>query len=96
MVATSDIAKGEVIIKVPSRHIISTRAAFYSDLNQIYFDHPEVFGKHKSDGEDMILHSFMLREIQKGDKSQYSPMIKMWPKDTDILFNWDEQSLQEL
>ena len=23
-------------------------------------------------------------------------MIKMWPKDTDILMNWDEESLEEL
>ena len=23
-------------------------------------------------------------------------MIKMWPKETDILMNWDEESLEEL
>ena len=46
MVATQDIGKGEVIIKVPSKHIISTRAAFYSELNEIFYENPEVFGKH--------------------------------------------------
>ena len=64
MVATEDIGKGEVIIKVPSKHIISTRAAFYSeDLKHIFFENPEVFGKHVVDGEDMMVHAFMLHEI---------------------------------
>ena len=96
MVATEDIGKNEVIIKVPSKHIISTRAAFYSDLSEIFYNHPELFGKHIQDGEDMMVHAFMLHEIQKGKDSQYYQMIKMWPKDTDILMNWDEESLEEL
>jgi len=71
MVATRDIFKGDIICKVPSRQIINTRSAFFSDINHIFYDHPEVFGKHVSDGEDMMLHAFILREIQKGKESQY-------------------------
>jgi hypothetical protein len=71
MVATQDIGKNEVIIKVPSKHIISTRTAFYSDINHIFYENPELFGKHISDGEDMMLHAFILYEVQKGEKSQY-------------------------
>ena len=63
MVATEDIGKGEVIVKVPSKHIISTRTAFYSDLKDIFYHHPELFGKHVSDGEDMMLHAFILHEV---------------------------------
>ena len=63
MLAVEDIQKDDIICKVPGREIISTRAAFYSDINHIFYNHPEVFGKHVSDGEDMMLHAFILREI---------------------------------
>jgi hypothetical protein len=61
--AMEDIGKNEVMIKVSSKYIINTRKAFYSELSEIYFDHPELFGKGNIDGEDMILYAFMLREI---------------------------------
>jgi len=96
MLATEDIKPGEIIIEVPGREIINTKVAFYSELNPIFYDHPEVFGKHLSDGEDMMLYAFILLEIQKGTKSRYHAMIKMWPKDTDILLNWDEEDLEYL
>ena len=94
--ATGDIKKGEIIIEVPGSEIINTKKAFYSDLNPIFYNHPDIFGKHLTDGEDMMIYSFMLHEIQKGDKSRYYQMIKMWPKDADILLNWDEEDLEYL
>jgi len=96
MLALQDIEKNEVICRVPSREIITTRAAFYSDLQPLFYEHPELFGKHVHEGEDMIIHAFILHEIQKGEKSPYHQMIKMWPKDTDILMNWDEEDLEWL
>ena len=97
MLATEDIGKNEIICRVPSKYIINTRAAFYSeDLKQVYYENPELFGKHVQDGEDMIINAFILHEIQKGKDSIYYQMIKMWPKDTDILMNWDEEDLDEL
>ena len=59
-------------------------------------ENPDVFGKHLSDGEDMMLYAFLLLEIQKGPKSKYHQMIKMWPKDTDILMNWNKQDFEYL
>lgn len=68
--ATEDIPKGEVIIRVPSKHIINTRVAFYSEvLGDIYYNHPEVFGKARVDGEENILYTFILHEMQKKEKS---------------------------
>jgi len=96
MLATEDIKPGEVIIEVPGREIINTKVAFYSELNHIFYENPDVFGKHLSDGEDMMLYAFVLHEIQKGTKSKYYEMIRMWPKDTDILLNWDEEDLEYL
>lgn len=63
MLATEDIGKNEIICKVPSKYIINTRAAFFSDINEIFYENPEVFGKHVQDGEDMIVTSFILHEI---------------------------------
>lgn len=96
MLATEDIKPGEVIIEVPGREIINTKVAFYSELNPIFYENPDVFGKHLSDGEDMMLYAFILHEIQKGKDSRYYQMIKMWPKDTDILLNWEEEDLEWL
>jgi len=63
MLVTEDIGKEEVIVKVPGREIITTKKAFYSELKQIWFDHPDTFGKHVADGEDNMLHAFILYEI---------------------------------
>jgi hypothetical protein len=52
MLVTEDIGKEEVIVKVPGREIITTKKAFYSELKEIWFEHPDVFGKHVADGED--------------------------------------------
>lgn len=51
------------MITVPSKHIINTKKAFYSELEEIFYEHPKIFSKTKNDGEDMILHSFILHEI---------------------------------
>jgi hypothetical protein len=96
MLVTEDIGKDEVIIKVPGREVITTKKAFFSDLAEIWYEHPEVFGKHIHDGEDQMLHAFILHEIQKGEKSRFYQMIKMWPRDTDILMNWDDEDLDWL
>jgi len=71
VLATEDIGKHEVIFEVPGREIINTKVAFYSELNPIFYEHPETFGKQNHDGEDMMLHAFILHEVQKGPKSRY-------------------------
>lgn len=96
MLALEDIEKGEVIVKVPSSEIISTKKAFFSELNEIFYENPDLFGKHVQDGEDMMVHAFILHEIQKGEESKYYNMIKAWPKDADILMNWKDEDLAYL
>lgn len=96
MLALKDIGNKEILVKVPSKHIINTKKAFYSELEEIYYDHPQLFSKSKNDGEDMLIHAYILFEIQKGEKSQYHQMIKNWPKDADILMNWDDEDLEYL
>ena len=43
-----------------------------------------------------MLYTFALLEISKKEKSRYYQMIKMWPRDADILMCWDEEELEEL
>ena len=63
MLALEDISVKEIMVKVPSKHIINTKKAFYSELEEIFYEHPKIFSKTKTDGEDMILHAFILHEI---------------------------------
>ena len=94
--ANVDIEKGDIIVRVPSELIITTKKAYFSEIQHIFYDHPEVFGKHKADGEDMVINAFLLLQIQKGKDSPFYEMIKTWPKDADILLNWEEEDLEEL
>ena len=96
ILTTDLIQKNEIIIKVPSTHIINTKVAFYSDINSIFYDNPQIFGKHVVDGEDNMLHAFILHEIQKKEKSKFYEMIRMWPKKADILMNWEKSDLEYL
>jgi hypothetical protein len=96
MMATDDISKDEIMIKVPSKMVLSTKAAFYSDINHIFKEHPELFGKHVGDGEDNLLNTYIMYELGKGEKSFWYPMFEVWPRDTDILMNWDFEDLEWL
>lgn len=35
-------------------------------------------------------------ELGKKEKSFWYPMFQVWPKDTDILFNWEDEDLEWL
>ena len=35
-------------------------------------------------------------ELGKGDKSFWQPMFEVWPRDTDILMNWEFEDLEWL
>jgi hypothetical protein len=96
MIATEDIGKDEIMIKVPAKVVFSTKVCFSGEINHIYFDHPELFGKHVSDGEDNVLNTFILYELGKGERSFWKPMFDIWPRDTDILMNWDYEDLEWL
>jgi len=34
--------------------------------------------------------------MQKGDKSFYYPLFQIWPKECDILMNWNEEEFEYL
>lgn len=96
MLATEDIGSDETILTVPSKLVFSTKICYYGGIREVFYDNPDVFGKHVSDGEDNILTSFVMYELGKGTKSYWYPMFEMWPKDSDILMNWDFEDVEWL
>jgi len=40
--------------------------------------------------------TFILYQISLGEKSRYFDQIAMWPRDTDILMNWDDEEFEWL
>lgn len=64
MLALDDIGQNETIVKVPSRLIISTKAAYEcQELQKIFYDNPDIFGKHISLGDDNVLDAYILYHI---------------------------------
>lgn len=95
--ATEDIGKDEVIVKVPSNLIITTKNCYQCDeLQPVYFEHPELFGKHVQYGDDNVMAAFILYQISLGEKSRFYEQIMMWPKNADILMNWNDEDLEWL
>ena len=94
--ATEDIDKNDLIVKIPAKLLITTKVAFYSDINKIFYENPEVFGKHVHDGEDNVLNAFIMYELGKKEKSFWHPCFQIWPKEADILMNWNSDDLEWL
>ena len=77
--------------------VFSTKLCFQSpEMQEVFFDNPDLFGKHVGDGEDNVLNTFIMFELNKGEGSFWKPMFDVWPKDTDILFNWDQSDVEWL
>ena len=75
MLVKEDIGKNETILKVPSKLVISIKAAFNSEIKHIFHENPEVYAKHLNDGEDNMLCTFILYELGKGEKSFWYPLF---------------------
>jgi hypothetical protein len=97
LLALEPIAKGETFIRVPSKLLISTKKAFECEpLKQMFYDNPDVFGKHTSLGEDNVLDAFLLYQMSLDKDSFYYPYLQILPEDPDILMNWDDEDLEWL
>jgi len=99
MLALEDIGPNEPIVKVPSKLIISTAKAFECpELRSVFYENPDIFGKHVALGEDNVLDAYILYHLNLGAKSQHYQMMQCWPTptETDILMNWDDDSLEWL
>jgi hypothetical protein len=77
--------------------IISTKVAYdCEELQPIFLNHPEVFGKEADYNDDFILSTFMLYHKGLGEKSKHYNYFQCLPKEPDILCNWEDEDLEWL
>ena len=97
LVATEKIITDEIIVQVPRKLILSTKKAFFSDINHIFVENPKFFSPSQASmWEDHVLLVFLLYEHQKGQKSQWYHLINNLPKDIDYLVFWDQEEIKML
>ena len=99
MLATEDIGPNEPLVTVPGRLALSTAKAFREPaLQHVWYENPDVFGKHVNLGEDKTLLAYILYHLGIEEKSEHYQMMSCWPRphETDILMNWDEEDLEWL
>lgn len=61
MMATQDIGPNEKFVQVPSELIVSTAVAYREPaLQEIFYDNPDIFGRHVHCGDDNVLNTFLL------------------------------------
>jgi hypothetical protein len=99
MIALEDIAPGEAIVKVPSKLIINTKVAYMCpELQQVWYENPETFGRHTSHGDDNVFNAYILYHLNLGEKSKHYHMMQCWPRpsETGILMDWDDEDLEWL
>jgi hypothetical protein len=98
LLCTRRLRANEIFIRVPEPLLLTTRLAYFSDIQQIFDENKQVFHwNYFSDWEDRIFLAFLLYEHQKGPKSPWLLLISNLPKEIDLLCCWSpqEQTLLE-
>ncbi|CAN6484500.1 unnamed protein product [Victoria cruziana] len=86
LVAQKDIGRNEVVVEVPKRTWINLDTVAAS-----------VIGPVCSGSKPWIrIALFLLREMALGEKSDWSPYLRILPKHLDSTIYWSEQELDEL
>ncbi|KAF3775357.1 Fructose-bisphosphate aldolase-lysine N-methyltransferase [Nymphaea thermarum] len=86
LVAQKDIGRNEVVVEVPKRTWINLDTVAAS-----------VIGPVCSGSNPWIrIALFILREMAVGEKSDWSPYIRILPKQMDSTIYWSEEELAEL
>ena len=62
----------------------------------MFYEHPNIFGKHISLGEDNVLDAYILYQMKLGEQSIHYQMFQTWPEEPDILMNWEDEDLEFL
>lgn len=99
MLALEDIGPNEPVVKVPSKHIINTKVCYNCpELQHVFFENPETFGRHTQHGDDNVFNTYILFHLNLGEASRHYEMMSCWPRphETDILMNWTDEDLEWL
>jgi histone-lysine N-methyltransferase SETD3 len=94
MAAKKDIPPMKAFLFVPHRLIITEKVAKKSEIGWILEKHPEVFKKHY-DSEYLVLGTFIMHEILKGEDSFWHPYLEII-NFSDIPMLWEAHEIEEL
>lgn len=94
--ALEDIKENDLIMTVPSKLILSTQVAYYSELNSFFRLHVNIFSSKTAAWEDYVLILYLMMEESKGEKSLWNPMLQLWPAEVDVFYCWSEKDIKEI
>ena len=97
IISTNCLPPNEILLKIPRNLLLTTKTAYFSELNVIFNENPEFYSRYvDKNWEDNILLTFLLHEYQKKEKSYWHFLLKLLPKDIDYLAFWSEKELDLL
>ncbi|CAD8105416.1 unnamed protein product [Paramecium sonneborni] len=91
------IEKDSILVSVPRELMLTTKIAYFSDIQEIFDSFPQFFSQHCAGGwQDRILLTYILYQSQLGKQSQWYHLISNLPRDIDYLIFWSEEELKLL
>jgi hypothetical protein len=97
MIALNKISAYSPFVKVPSKLMLTTQLAYYSELNPLFKAYPEMFTKESVPAwEDYILIAYIIWQMSLEKYSFWYPLFQVWPEKADVFYTWNESELKEL
>jgi len=94
MAARKDLSPMTAFLYVPYKLIITEASVMRSPIAHIVLKHPEVFKQHY-DSEYLMLATFILHELLKGEESFWFPYLEII-NFSDIPMLWTADEIDEL
>ncbi|CAK91275.1 unnamed protein product (macronuclear) [Paramecium tetraurelia] len=91
------IESDSILVSVPRELMLTTKIAYFSDIQEIFDAYPQFFSQHCAGGwQDRILLTYLLYQSQLGRQSQWYHLIANLPRDIDYLIFWSDEELKLL
>ncbi|CAD8110312.1 unnamed protein product [Paramecium sonneborni] len=91
------IEKDSILVSVPKQLMLTTKIAYFSEIQEIFDAFPQFFSQHCAGGwQDRILLTYILYQSQLGRQSQWYHLISNLPRDIDYLIFWSEEEFKLL
>ncbi|CAD8076387.1 unnamed protein product [Paramecium primaurelia] len=91
------IENDSILVSVPKELMLTTKIAYFSDIQEIFDAYPQFFCLHCAGGwQDRILLTYILYQSQLGKQSQWYHLISNLPRDIDYLIFWSDEELKLL
>lgn len=96
-IVTEPINRNQTVIRIPVSSYLTTKIAFFSDVQPIFLENPQLFSQSLEPYyEDNILLVYLLHENAKATKSRWYHLLQNLSKDIDYLSFWSDKELKEL